>query len=499
MELVESVVGSINGFLWGPPMIILLMGTHLFMTIRTKFVQRKIWTAAKLSVTSEEGDGDVSQFGALATALASTIGTGNIIGVGTAIALGGPGSVLWIWIAGVLGMASKYAEAFLSLTYRCKTEDGDVVGGPMYYLERGFKNKRFGEFMGGAFALFVALATFGIGGAVQSNAIASVVEANIGIPRWATGIIIAVLAAIVLIGGIKSITKVTTKLVPAMAAFYILGVIVIIFMNRAYVGDALALIFKAAFTPQAAGGGFVGSTLIAAARYGVARGLFSNESGMGSAPIVAAAATSKNPARQALVSMSGTFWDTVVVCALTGIMLVSSILAYPSISAYEDGGILTTEAFANIPVIGPIILTVAIITFAFSTILGWEYYGERGAAYLFGSKAATPYRVVFIAVVFIGTVASLDLVWSIADSLNALMAIPNLIALLVLSGVVVKGTQHYIWDGNLEEVDSEKMPVVSGRGVFQRQALRHRRNEPRRDFAPGEDPFEDDHRGPEDH
>lgn len=446
----NQIFSDISNYLWGWPMIILLLGTHLFLTVRLRFPQRKILTAIKLSVKRDEGaKGDVSQFGALATALAATIGTGNIIGVATAVALGGPGAVLWCWLTGVFGISTKYAEGLLAIKYRVKREDGSMLGGPMYALERGLGWK----WMAILFALFTAIAAFGIGNTVQANAIATLTNETYGISPYITGAILCLLAGAVIIGGVKSIARVCTMLVPFMAIFYVVGCIVILFMNSQYVWPAICLICEAAFTPEAAGGGFIGTTVMMAARFGIARGLFSNESGMGSAPIVAAAAQTRNPVRQALVSASGTFWDTVVICALTGIVIVSSILAFSDID-YSNGAVLTKMAFSKIPYIGAPLLTIGLLTFAFSTILGWSYYGERAAEYL-GAKHSY-YRVLYIIALFIGSVVSLDIVWNIADCMNALMAIPNLLSLLFLSGVIVRETNKYLWSNRLDEHDEDE-------------------------------------------
>ena len=446
----NQIFSDISNFLWGWPMIILLLGTHLFLTVRLRFPQRKILTAIKLSVKRDEGaKGDVSQFGALATALAATIGTGNIIGVATAVALGGPGAVLWCWLTGVFGISTKYAEGLLAIKYRVKREDGSMLGGPMYALERGLGWK----WMAVLFALFTAIAAFGIGNTVQANAIATLTNETYGISPYITGAVLCLLAGAVILGGVKSIARVCTMLVPFMAIFYVVGCIVILFMNSQYVWPAICLICEAAFTPEAAGGGFIGTTVMMAARFGIARGLFSNESGMGSAPIVAAAAQTRNPVRQALVSASGTFWDTVVICALTGIVIVSSILAFPDID-YSNGAVLTKMAFSKIPYIGAPLLTIGLLTFAFSTILGWSYYGERAAEYL-GAKHSY-YRVLYIIALFIGSVVSLDIVWNIADCMNALMAIPNLLSLLFLSGVIVRETNKYLWSNRLDEHDEDE-------------------------------------------
>ena len=457
LHAVVSFINISNKWIWSWPMIILLLGTHIFMTIRTKGIQRKLGTAIKLSVTRDPGaEGEVSQFGALATALASTIGTGNIIGVGTAIALGGPGAVLWCWLTGVFGIATKYSESLIAVKYRVKTKDGRMQGGAMYALERGLHMK----WLALLFAFFGAFASFGIGCATQVNAIATVCKANLGVPEWVVGVVVAALTALVIFGGIQSIARVCEKLVPFMAAFYVVGCIIILVINRDFLWPAVKTICTLAFQPGAAAGGLVGSGIMMAMRYGIARGLFSNESGMGSAPIAAAAAQTRNPVRQALVSSTGTFWDTVVVCLMTGLVLVSSIMKNPSIDMGQitDGGILTTLAFDQIPVIGPVILVVGMISFAYSTVLGWAYYGERCVEYFAGKKVLILYRCLYVAVAVIAPVVALDLVWLIADTLNALMAIPNLVAVLLLSNVIVSETKKYIND--LDAKDDTPIPVI---------------------------------------
>ena len=452
MQNVIDIIRVVSDFLWGWPMIILLLGTHIFLTVRLRFPQRKIFTAIRLSVSRDKGaDGDVSQFGALVTALAATIGTGNIIGVATAVALGGPGAVLWCWLTGVFGIATKYSEGLLAIKYRVKMPDGTMLGGPMYALERGLKLK----WLAVLFAIFTMCASLGIGASVQANAISTLCNETYGInPVW-VGLAIAFLAALVVIGGVKSIANVCGMLVPFMAAFYVLGCLYILSVNFHYLWPALKLICRAAFSPEAAGGGFVGGSVIMAARYGIARGLFSNESGLGSAPIVAAAAKTRNPVRQALVSSTGTFWDTVVICAITGLVIVSSVLAHPDIS-FSDGAALTKAAFSKIPVVGSPLLLVGLVTFAFTTILGWCYYGEMAVEYLKGKRWTRIYRVIYIIVAFLGTVINLTMVWNLADCMNALMAIPNLISLLLLSGIIVRETKHYLWDDNLDaDMESE--------------------------------------------
>ena len=440
MEWIDHFLTELSNFLWGWPMIIMLLGTHVFLTIRLRFPQRHIFKAIRLSVKRDpNAEGDVSQFGSLATALAATIGTGNIIGVATAIALGGPGAVLWCWLTGVFGISTKYAEGLLAIKYRVKTPSGKMLGGPMYALEKGLGWK----WLAILFALFTSIAAFGIGNTVQANAIATVVNESYGISPWISGSFVCLMTAAVVLGGVKSIARVCSMLVPFMAALYVLGCLYILVVNAAYLWPALCLIVEAAFTPEAAGGGFIGSTVMMAARFGIARGLFSNESGMGSAPIVAAAAQTRNPVRQALVSSSGTFWDTVIICALTGLVIVSSVLAYPDID-FSNGATLTKDAFSKIPVIGRPLLTFGLLTFAFSTILGWCYYGERAMEYLKGKRWVLGYRIFYIIAVFLGSVMNLAVVWNLADCMNALMAIPNLVSLLFLNGVIVHETQSYL-------------------------------------------------------
>ena len=438
---------ELSNFLWGWPMIILLLGTHVFLTIRLKFPQRHIFKAIRLSVKRDpNAEGDVSQFGSLATALAATIGTGNIIGVATAIALGGPGAVLWCWLTGVFGISTKYAEGLLAIKYRQKMPSGKMLGGPMYALEKGLGWK----WLAVLFALFTAIAAFGIGNTVQANAIATVASESYGISPYISGAFICLLTGAVVLGGVKSIARVCSMLVPFMAALYVVGCLYILVVNAAYLWPALCLIVRAAFSPEAAGGGFIGSTVMMAARFGIARGLFSNESGMGSAPIVAAAAQTRNPVRQALVSSSGTFWDTVVICALTGLVIVSSVLAYPDID-FSNGATLTKDAFTKIPVIGRPLLTFGLLTFAFSTILGWCYYGERAMEYLKGKHWVLVYRVLYIIAVFVGSIMNLVVVWNLADCMNALMAIPNLVSLLFLNGIIVHETRKYLWRGRMDK------------------------------------------------
>jgi len=438
MSGIGETLARLSNIAWGPPMLILLFGTHLYLTFRLRMIQRFTWRAIKISLSrSREGEGDISHFGALTTALAATIGTGNIVGVATAIAAGGPGAVLWMWLTGVFGIATKYAEAVLSVKYRITNDAGFMSGGPMYVLERGMGCR----WLGVIFAVFTAIAAFGIGNMVQANSISTMVQESFHISTWITGIIMTVLTGFVMLKGIRSIARVCEILVPFMAIFYIGGCLTLLLMKISSIPHTILLILTSAFTGHAALGGFVGAGVRDAIRYGIARGLFSNESGMGSAPIVAAAAQTRNPVRQALVSSTGTFWDTVVMCALTGLVIVNS---GEWVKGLQGAG-LTRAAFTGIPLIGPLVLTVGLFTFVASTIFGWCYYGEKAVEYLLGTYAVEGYRRLWVAAVMIGSVVSLPSVWSFADIANALMAIPNLISLLVLSGVVVAETRAHLW------------------------------------------------------
>ncbi|OEH87057.1 transporter [Desulfuribacillus stibiiarsenatis] len=416
-------------------MLFLLVGTGIFLTIRLKGLQfRKLIYAHKLIFTKDKNSpGDISHFQALTTALAATIGTGNIAGVATAIFWGGPGAVFWMWMTGLVGMATKYAEAVLAVKYRVTDAKGEMSGGPMYYIEKGLGMK----WLGILFAIFGAIAAFGIGNMVQSNSVAAAVERTFNIAPWVTGLILVAFTALVVLGGIKSIGKVTSYLVPIMAAIYVAGGLIVLFINFTAIPEALASIFKYAFTADAAIGGGIG----AAIRYGVARGVFSNEAGLGSAPIAAAAAKTDYPGRQALVSMTQTFIDTIVVCSITAL----AILTTGVLGNGETGAALTTSAFSMaLPGIGKYIVAIGIILFAYSTILGWCYYGEKCLEYLAGTKAVPFYRYIFVAAIFLGAVAELELVWNFSDVMNGLMALPNLIALLGLSGVVVAETNRFL-------------------------------------------------------
>lgn len=443
MDALKGFFDTLGGWVWGPAMLVLLVGTGVLLTFMLKGLQfsmlgyalKQAFLPHKKKVDGSDHEGDVSHFGALMTALSATIGTGNIAGVATAIVLGGPGAVFWMWITAIFGMATKYGEGVLAVKYRTVNRKGEMSGGPMYYIERGLNMK----WMAMLFALFGTIASFGIGSSVQSNSVAQSIQSSFHIEPWISGIFLTVLTAIVILGGIKSIAKVASVIVPFMAIFYVLGGLLIIFLHADMLVPAIEKILTEAFNFGAAAGGMAG----AAIRYGVARGVFSNEAGMGSAPIAAAAAKTDHPVRQALVSMTGTFLDTIIVCSITGIVLVMGQMGSFS-PADQTGAALTTHTFNNmLPGPGGWVVTIGLIFFAYSTILGWCYYGEKCAAYVFGDGFIGIYRVIYVASVMLGTVVSLDLVWSAADTFNGLMAIPNLIALLLLSKVIVSETKDF--------------------------------------------------------
>ncbi len=444
MEAIEKFVGMVNSIVWGPYMLVLLVGTGLFLTVRLKFISFKYLPyALKLAFSrhqDENSQGDINHFQALMTALAATIGTGNIAGVATAVTLGGPGAVFWMWITALVGMATKYAEAVLSVKYRIVDDRGEMAGGPMYFLEKGLNMK----WLGMLFALFGAIAAFGIGNMVQSNSVAAAIESTFHVPVLISGLVLAALTALVILGGIKSIGRVASLIVPFMAIFYIIGGLVIIAMNITMLPDAIAYIFKAAFAGhEPVAGGFAGATVAQAIRFGVARGVFSNEAGLGSAPIAAAAAKTDHPVRQALVSMTGTFLDTIVVCSVTGLVLAITGVWQEANTGFT-GAALTTAAFTkSLGQTGAWVVAIGIILFAYSTILGWAYYGEKCAEYLFGTKIIMPYRYLWVIFVAVGAYVKLSFVWDFADTMNGLMAIPNLIGLLLLSGVVASETKDF--------------------------------------------------------
>ena len=459
MEALAAFVGKLNSLVWGPYMLALLVGTGIFLTIRIKFVSfRFLPYALKLAFSKHQdktSQGDISHFQSLMTALAATIGTGNIAGVATAVALGGPGAVFWMWVTALVGMATKFGEAVLSVKYRIVDEKNEMAGGPMYFLEHGLKMK----WLGVLFALFGALAGFGIGNMVQSNSVAAAIQTTFNVPPLISGLVLAAVTALVILGGIKSIGRVTALLVPVMAVFYIIGGLVIILMNLPALPEAFAFIIKTAFTGhEPIAGGFAGAMVAQAIRFGVARGVFSNEAGLGSAPIAAAAAKTDHPVRQALVSMTGTFLDTIVVCSITGLVLAVTGVWQQANPATLTGAALTTAAFsAGLPGSwGGIVVSIGIILFAYSTILGWAYYGEKCAQYILGAKVVLPYRVLWVVFVALGAVAQLSFVWDLADTLNGLMALPNLIGLLLLSGVIAAETKDFFENVHAKEVAAAK-------------------------------------------
>lgn len=453
LEQLEALLGQIGGIIWGPFLLIpLLFGTGLYLTIRFGGIQfLRLGAALQLGFIrrrDDNADGDISQFQALTTALAATVGTGNIVGVATAIGVGGPGALFWMWVTALLGMASKYAEAFLGVRYRTTDAAGEKNGGPQYYLERGIPGG-FGRFLALAFAIFAVCACFGIGNMTQGNSIASNLDRSFSIPTWATGLVLAGMTLVVLVGGIKSIGKVTSAFVPVMILFYVLGALYILAVNIADVPSAIALVFEDAFTGTAATGGFLGSTIMIAVQYGVARGIFSNESGMGSAAIAAASAQTTHPVRQGLVSMTQTFIDTIIVVSCTGLVIVTTGVwgqVDPATGEQISASIMTGEAFTHgLPgEWGHWIVTIGLVLFAYSTILGWAYYGERNVERLFGLRLVMPFRIFFSLVVFIGCTVPLGVVWNFSDMMNGLMAIPNLIGLLIMSGLIARETKLYL-------------------------------------------------------
>ncbi|HWT75269.1 MAG TPA: amino acid carrier protein [Mobilitalea sp.] len=425
-------IKNINNFLWGIPMPILLFGTHIYFTFHLKGVQKHIKKAVKLSITPEEGvEGDLSGFASLTATLAATIGTGNIVGISTAVALGGPGAIFWCWLTGLLGMATTYAECFLGVLYRRKTSDGTYLGGPMYALEYGLNKK----WLAVLFCIFTLMASYGVGCTTQVRAVTETAKTLWNLPECIVGMVVAILVGLVIVGGIKSIGNICSKLVPAMGFFYIFACLILLVVNIKYLLPAIGLIFESAFLPAklpaAVAGGFIGSTLRSAARYGIARGLFTNEAGLGSAAIAAAGAKASHPSRQALISMSATFWDTVVMCAITGLVIVTNLLKNPSSAAGYSFAELTTAAFNTIP-FGSILLGLSLIAFAVATLIGWSYFGEKAVEYLFGKSGINTYRLCYIVMIFIGSIMSMDLVWEMTDFVNALMAVPNLYCLFAL-------------------------------------------------------------------
>ncbi len=452
----SSIVAAVNNFVWGPYMLVFLVGTGVFLTIRLKFLPWRNLPHALHEVFSkreneeEEQKGDISPFQSLMTALAATIGTGNIVGVATAMVLGGPGAIVWMWISALFGLSTKYAESTLAVKYRIVNKEGEMAGGPMYALERGFKHKGLGKTLAVLFSIFAVCASFGIGNMTQANSISTAISSTFHIPTWIVGIILVILVGAVLLGGIKSIGRVCELVVPVMAVFYVIAGLIVVIVNHANLGSGMTQIFSMAFSMDAVAGG-VGGTIVAsmmsAMRWGVARGVFSNEAGLGSAPIAAAAAKTDSPSNQGYINMTGTFFDTIVVCSITGLVIASSgqLGALDANGEIITGVALTISAFRSaLGSMGGIIVTVGLALFAFSTILGWEYYGEKSLGYLYDSKAVNYiYRIIFSLIVYIGATQTLQLVWDLSDTMNGLMAIPNLICLIVLSNVVAEETFNY--------------------------------------------------------
>ncbi|MFV0425437.1 MAG: alanine/glycine:cation symporter family protein [Beutenbergiaceae bacterium] len=453
MDRLETALGDIAGFIWGPFLLIpLLLGTGLYLTIRLGGLQfTKLWAALTLGILRRKDPdttGDITQFQALTTALAATVGTGNIVGVATALGIGGPGALFWMWVTGLLGMASKYSETFLGIRFRRTDAAGEKSGGPQYYLERGIKHP-IGKVLAISFAVFAVLASFGIGNMTQGNSIASNVENSFSVAPWVTGIVLTLATIVVLVGGIKSIGNVTAAFVPVMIVLYVLGALYILLVNIADVPAALGLIFTDAFTGSAAAGGFAGSTIMIAVQFGVARGIFSNESGMGSAAIAAAAAKTSHPTRGGLVAMTQTFIDTIIVVSFTGLVIITTGVwdaTDPQTGDQLASSLMTSTAFTQgLPgQWGHWIVTVGLVMFAYSTILGWAYYGERNIERLFGRAAVMPFRVLFSVVVYVGCTVPLGVVWNFSDAMNGLMALPNLIGLLILSGLIARETKWYL-------------------------------------------------------
>lgn len=452
MENLSKILTAIDDVVWGPVMLVLLVGTGIYLTVRLKFLTwRNLGFAIKSTLSKEarsksKGTGDISPFSALTTALAATIGTGNIVGVATAMVAGGPGALVWMWISALFGLSSKFTECMLAIKYREVNEKGEMSGGPMYTMKKAFKNKTFGSVLGWLFALFAVIASFGIGNLTQANSISGALDTTFGISTTVTGVVLTILALIIIVGGIQYISKVSSVVVPFMAIFYVIAGIIVIIGNIENVPAGIAMIFKMAFSVNAIGGGLCGSITAAmmnAMRFGVARGVFSNEAGMGSAAITAAAAKTDNPVRQGYINMTGTFWDTIVVCTITGLCIASSgVLGTidPATGELMTGSTLTIAAFSTVMgKVGGWIVSIGIALFAFSTILGWEYHGEKAFEYLFQThKYNMAYRIVFSLIVYVGATTALDIVWSFSDIANALMAIPNLLCMLALSGTVAK-------------------------------------------------------------
>ena len=450
METLSSWIAYADAFTWGPPLLVLLLGTHIFFTIRLHFVQKYLGKAFSIVIKRETGTkGNISPISALAVAMASTLGTGNIVGVATAVSMGGPGAVFWCMMTGVFGMSTKYAESLLAVKYRERDQNGEVHGGPMYTIKNGLGIKWLAVF----FSITGAIAVLGTGNLVQSNAIAAMVNQTFSVPNWVTGLVVAIVIALVIIGGLQSIASACTKLVPLMSATYLIGCFVLLIINYQALPEAIVLIVKSAFSAQAVSGAIAGYSVMLAARYGIARGLFSNEAGMGSEPIVAATAKTRNAVRQGLVSYAGTFC-TIIICALTGLVIVSSVIANDTIDI-TDKRLLTQAAFEQIPYCGKYVLAFSILAFAITTLLGWCYYGEQCIFFMCKKhKAILCYRIIFVIMAFLGAIGSIAIVWDFSDLANGFMVLPNIISVLCLNKVVLNDTKKYLWSNKLEEFDA---------------------------------------------
>ena len=438
MDFVLETVKRIQAYLWNFPMLVLLFGTHIYFTFRLGIIQRRIPEGIRKSfIRTEGGTGNVSPYSALATALAATIGTGNIIGISTAIAVGGPGAVFWCWLTGVFGIATCYAESFLSVKYRVKRQDGSYAGGPMYVLE-GVLHKKWAAWF---FSVFAVLASFGIGSSVQAHSISAAIQGQAEVSPHIIGIATALLAGIVIIGGGKQIARVCTFLVPVMSLFFLGGCFFIMIKNASYLSETIKVIIGSAFSSRSLAGGITGTAVMTAMRVGISEGLFTNEAGLGSVPMAAASAKTISPVQQGLVSMTGTFWDTVVMCAITGITIVSSMIRNPVKYMYAPQDRLCFLAFSELPVHGDMMLSISLVLFAFATIIGWNYYGECAVEYLWGEQVIQNYRILYLLAVYLGAVMSLELVWGLSDLFNSFMAIPNILGIWMLRQVIIKETR----------------------------------------------------------
>lgn len=457
LEALDKILAEASGFLWGYILLFGLLGTHLYLTVVLRFPQLYFFKALRYYVGRGQKDkeGQISNFSSLMVSLAANVGTGNIVGVAVAVATGGPGAVFWCMVTGVLGMATRYAESLLAIRYRVKDARGNIVGGPMYALERGLRCK----WLAVLFAVFTAIAAFGIGNVTQANAVSQVLtESALHVPGWLTGVLLAGLVAAVLIGGLKGISRVCAACVPTMALVYVVGCAILLLTHADYVWPAICRICDSAFTGQAAAGGFIGSTIMLAMQTGVRRGLFSNEAGMGSSPIISAPVRTDNAVQQALVASTGPFWDTVVICSLTGLTLTTTVMAVPEVTS-ASGELLTYHSFATVGGVGSAMLTISLAAFVVSTVLGWSYFGEKALQYLGGARLILPYRVLWVIMAFVGCVIpKSSIVWNFADLTNGLMALPNLICMVGMSGVLISQTRYYLWQNRLDEVDETPIP-----------------------------------------